>query len=122
MSQCRCESWGNYFELYNYNVNYIESLPVVEKSGWFVLYQCSSCGTLWRHSRENPMDRRPDVAVRILDKEGWEGFDPTEFRIQFLINKYGELEKACNWSGCDNKRLNNGVVYCVRHQIENRCI
>ena len=122
MNHCKCKAWGNYFELHNYNINYMDSLPKVDESGWFVLRKCPKCGTLWRHCPHSSMDRRPDVAVRILEKEGWEEFDPTEFRIQALINKYGELDEKCNWSGCANKRLNNGVIYCAEHQVKNNCV
>ena len=85
----------------------------LESGDWVRLVHCRRCGQLW--SVDEWDKYQTQFAVRIPQREGWQEFDTTPLRRQYLIQSRGGLtDERCIWQSCEQRRV-RGVVYCADH-------
>ena len=91
----------------------VDQLRLIEPGNWVRLCECPVCLQLWCVDEWDKL--QVQLAIKLSDRDGWQGFDPTPLRKRFLLQaRGGTVDEKCIWSGCDGRRV-RGVVYCLDH-------
>ncbi|NVK21597.1 MAG: metal-binding protein [Kangiellaceae bacterium] len=80
---------------------------------WATLNQCSECGQLWHIdiAKQNEIG----LCIKVPDQASWKTLDPTQIRLQLMVQNRGGLsDETCKWKQC-NERCVKGLAFCPVH-------
>ncbi len=91
----------------------IESnFELIEKSGWYKLYQNKVDKSFWRLDEPEKYDLQ--MFVKLESVENWTDYNDQDLRIELLKEHRGLSSEKCKWKDCSKKALNN-LVFCEFH-------
>jgi hypothetical protein len=94
----------------------LQALELVERHGWYSLYQRRSDGSYWRLDQEDKY--QGSYIVRISIPETWRTFDATHLEKQLLLAQRGGLAaERCLVAGCASTAIRKSA-FCLDHTYE----
>lgn len=103
-------------KIYYADQNILEEIDtdfnLIERKGWYELYQNEKDKSYWRLDPNDKYQER--FFVKLPTLENWTEFDDKDLRIELLLKERGKSDEICIWKNCKNNALND-LAYCEFH-------